>query len=325
MNILVITHIYPSIESPSQGTFIKNQIDSILKNKSIHVDLMIIKGPRILKYLKAIAKVFMLNFNKRYAIVHAHYGFSGVVARFQFRSPVIVSFLGSDLLGSHGRIFIKTVYSRFIVLVSRMLSGLISNSIVKSDEMNAIIGFKGYVIPNGVDLKLFKPLEKSYCRKLLGLDSKKYIVLSLANSERFPKRIDLINGAITILQKKNEKIEFLNPNSISHQMVPLYMNAADVYVLPSHSEGSPNVIKEALACNCPVVATDVGDVYKLINGIENCYLCNHDSEDIADKIKKVILSNRISNGRKRIIELGLDIESVANQIVDVYSKTLSKR
>ena len=113
----------------------------------------------------------------------------------------------------------------------------------------------------------------------------------------------------------------------SYELITYYMNAADVLLLTSLWEGSPNVIKEAMACNCPIVSTDVGDVRWVFGETEGCYLTSFDPEDVADKIKLALVfaeeKNR-TNGRKRIIEFGLDTETIANKIIDVYKKVVLK-
>ena len=89
-------------------------------------------------------------------------------------------------------------------------------------------------------------------------------------------------------------------------------------------EGSPQFVKEAMACNCPIVSVDVGDVKEVIDSVENCYLAPYDAKDIAEKLRIVLADGRRTNGRDKILKMGLDSESVAKKIVEIYKSVLSK-
>jgi glycosyltransferase involved in cell wall biosynthesis len=101
-----------------------------------------------------------------------------------------------------------------------------------------------------------------------------------------------------------------------------YYNAADVFLLTSQSEGSPNTIKEAMACNCPIVTTNVGDVKTVIGTTKGCYIALHDIRDIADKLKKALYFCSKTTGRERIINLGLDSNTIAEKIIKIYKTHL---
>ena len=109
-------------------------------------------------------------------------------------------------------------------------------------------------------------------------------------------------------------------------MLNLYYNSADLLLLTSFHEGSPNVIKEAMACNCPIVSTDVGDVKRLFGEYTRClYIHSFDPIDVAEKIKQASSSAKKhgqTNGRERIIELGLDSNTIAEKIIEVYNEVL---
>ena len=101
------------------------------------------------------------------------------------------------------------------------------------------------------------------------------------------------------------------------------MNAVDALLMTSHSEGSPQVVKEALACNCPVVSVDVGDVRERTEGVEGCFVsqtCN--AEELAKLLKHAILSKNRTNGRERILSDELDNQQVAKRLMDVYNNLL---
>jgi glycosyltransferase involved in cell wall biosynthesis len=114
---------------------------------------------------------------------------------------------------------------------------------------------------------------------------------------------------------------------MTHRGVPrarmlLYMNAADVLVLASLLEGSPNAVKEAMAVNLPVVTVDVGDAAELIGPTEGCYLVPRDAAAIAEKIVEVCARGVRTRGREWIARLSMP--SVAQQVVDVYASVVKR-
>ena len=103
----------------------------------------------------------------------------------------------------------------------------------------------------------------------------------------------------------------------------MYLNAADALVLTSLWEGSPNVIKEAMACNLPIVSTDVGDVKEVIGDTEGCYITSYEPSDVAGKIKLALDFGKRTNGREKIKHL--EINTIAKRIIDVYNEVLQKK
>lgn len=106
------------------------------------------------------------------------------------------------------------------------------------------------------------------------------------------------------------------------------MNASDVLLFTSKWEGSVNVVKEAMACNCPAVSTDVGDVRWVTGNTDGCFISNFKPEDVADKITLALQFSKEkcrTNGRERIIELGLGSETIANRILVVYNNVIERR
>jgi teichuronic acid biosynthesis glycosyltransferase TuaC len=153
--------------------------------------------------------------------------------------------------------------------------------------------------------------------------TRKAKVLFLGNKNRPGKNFPLVQAAIEQLGRPD--IELVCPYPIAHQDIPQYLNDADLLAFPSFMEGSPNVIKEAMACNCPIVSTDVGDVSWVFGKTEGCYLASFDAGDFAKKIAVAINFSQAQGktmGRQRIIELGLDMETVAKRIMEVYDYSL---
>jgi teichuronic acid biosynthesis glycosyltransferase TuaC len=315
--VLVVTNLWPSEADPGYGSFVKAQMDS-LRPLGVEYDVLFIdgRGSRW-NYVRAIGELRRRLRTAHYDLIHAHFGLSGWAARFQRRVPVVVSFMGDDVLGRPKRSGRITLYGRCLQISSYLLARVVSAVIVKSQQMKAKLRLASpQVIPNGVDLELFRPLDQAEARRALGLDPQKKFVLFPYNPAEERKRYDLIEVAVARAREKIPEVEILHARGVPQERMPLYMNAADVLVLASLFEGSPNAVKEAMAVNLPVVTVDVGDAADLIGPTEGCSLVPRDVETMAEKIVEVCRRATRTRGRDWISRLAL--ETVAQQIVDVY-------
>ncbi|MDO9256310.1 MAG: glycosyltransferase [Bacteroidales bacterium] len=290
---------------------VKAQADSIIQAGLI-VDVFPIIGNGLLGYLRA--ALLLRKFLKSkdpYNIIHAHYSLSAFTATLAGSRPLVVSLMGSD---TNQGLVLKLIIRFFNFVFWR-------HCIVKSEGMRASLKIKNIsVIPNGVDLNNFKPLSKDSAREQLGWDIDVLHVLFAANPIRPEKNFQLLESALRLL---NRHVVIKTLVDVPHHSIHLYMNAADVVALPSLREGSPNVIKEAMACNRPIVSTKVGDVEHLFNQLKGCYLASFSTSDFADKLEKAIVfseSEHFTSGRDRIIKLGLSSAVVANQLLDLYER-----
>ena len=163
------------------------------------------------------------------------------------------------------------------------------------------------IIPNGVNLDRFKPLDRSACRRRLGWDNDHFHVLFPPNVGGDPrKRPDLAQAAVKAADRSGIQTKLHQLQRIPHAEVPIWLNASDVVLLTSLHEGSPNIIKEALACDLPVVSVDVGDVQERIQGVEGCYLGLSKPYDLATKLCLVHAGPRRVKGRVKMDELSLN-------------------
>ena len=178
-----------------------------------------------------------------------------------------------------------------------------------------------HVIPNGVDIEKFKPIPREIARQHIGYKKDKKLVVIVASKNRPEKDIDLAVNAVKYLGDDN--IDLNHIYNTSNEEIPYYLNAADVLLLTSKREGSVNVIKEAMACNCPVVATDVGDIGWVTANTEGCYITTFETGNVADKIKAALAFDKRTEGRQRIIELKLDSGSVAGRIINLYRNLIA--
>jgi glycosyltransferase involved in cell wall biosynthesis len=177
-------------------------------------------------------------------------------------------------------------------------------------------------VANGVDLELFRPLDRSACRAELGWDESARHVLFPASPRRPEKGFSLASRAVALVQSQGTRVELHALEGVPHEAIPTWLNAADVVVLTSAHEGSPNAVKEALACNVPVVAVDVGDVRARLAPIRGCEVAERRPEDIALKLARVLGHDRRIASREHVSDLALD--HVARRIRDVYESATSE-
>jgi glycosyltransferase involved in cell wall biosynthesis len=302
------------------SSLVKNQGLSIIQ-AGIDVDYFLIKGKGINSYLHAILKLKYWLKKNPVDLLHAHYGLCGWVAYLSKpnKIPLVISYMGSDILPvKKGRVVPNSLLAR----INRVLQNRVDHVIVKSENLKAILSRKLVVsvIPNGINLDLFKPLNKKACCESLELPYDKQVVLFLGDSKDPRKNILLLKKAIGIIGATN--LVLVTPFPLKPEQVILYLNAADVLVVPSVSEGSPNVVKEAMACNCPIVATDVGDVRFILGDTPGCFISSFSPDDMAMKIKLTMDLKKRTTGRERIIKLGLDSDSIARKIISIYKDVL---
>ncbi|MGH9471001.1 MAG: glycosyltransferase [Terriglobia bacterium] len=320
--VLVVTNLWPSAADLGYGSFVKAQMDS-LRPLGVEYDVLFINGRQSRwNYLRGIFELRRRLRHAQYDLVHAHFGLSGWVARCQLRLPVIVSFMGDDVLGRFRRDGSITAYGRFLQASSFILARFVRAVIVKSAEMKSRLGLpSARVIPNGVDLNLFQPTDRLEARHALGLDENKRFVLFPYNPREARKRFDLIQAAVELAKQQAPELEILRVGGVSQEKMPVYMNAADILVLASLAEGSPNAVKEAMAVNLPVITVETGDAPDLIGPTEGCYLVPREADAIAEKILAVCRTGSRTRGRERIARLSM--ENVARQIVEVYGAVVA--
>ena len=307
MNILIVCR-YKSDFELNVAPFISDQVDS-LKAKGLTVDYFLIKEGYFKNYipLKNKIKTFQPD------IIHAHYGLSGLFANLQRKVPVITTYHGSDINKS------KVLFlSRICMYLSKYNIFVSKKNKEKSHQTR-----KNSVIPCGVDINLFKPVDKGIVRDKLGFANDDKLVLFAGAFGNKMKNFELAKKSI----EKLANIKLLEFAGYNREQTALLMNAVDLVIMTSFTEGSPQVIKEAMACNCAVVSTNVGDVKDIFAKVEGCYITSFKPDDIMIKLKSALLFVETKcriNGRSKIIDLGLDSDTIAKRIIEVYRSVIQE-
>lgn len=321
MNILVFTNMYPFDAMPFYGSFVCDEVRG-LQNAGCDVDVLFINGKaNKLSYLVSPFRLGAALRRKRYDIVHVHHSFCGFVALFPKRLPIVWTFhegeIAGDSVAATRRRPIKALtYSKRL---KRFVAGRTDRVIVVAEYLKEPLGRPdATTIPAGVDVELFAPMDRASAIMELGLDAGRRYVLFPSSPSRLEKRYDLAKSAVDRFcsDGANDGIELLCLDNVPHEKVPLYMNVSEVLLMTSEWEASPVTIREALACNLPVVSTDVGDVRLLVEPIDGCFVVEDRIEPIADALSQVFAAGHRIEGRERVKRFSL--ENTAKQIVDVY-------
>ena len=326
MRILTITNMYPSVKAPHSGVFVEQQITG-LRAIGLEVDLMVVErlekgmtsyvglGRRVRSRVRAL----------QHTVVHVMYGgvMANIVTRAVTDRPTVVTFHGSDLLGENLSGCVRRMIAGYGVRASWEAARRASQIVTVSEALknalpNDVDRSKVRVIPCGIDLERFKPLDQRACQNALGWDRDEFHVLFPANGGDPVKRFHLAQSAVDLLNASRIKTQIHQLRGIDNRQVPLWLNASDVLLLTSLHEGSPTIIKEALACDLPVVSVDVGDMSERLNGISGCYLSSSSPDAIAARLRIVYFGNRRVNGRVKMQALSL--ERIARQLKNVYEE-----
>ena len=192
--------------------------------------------------------------------------------------------------------------------------------IVKSPEMAEIIApVPAHVVPNGVDLDQFQPQDREAVARSLGWPNDCHYVLFPGNPGDPRKGYSLAKTVIELAAPRvSERLELVALRKVDPELVPVYMNACNAMLMVSLLEGSPNVVKEAMACNLPIVSVPVGDVEILLADVPGTVVCPRDANALADALVDFLVNPPLVEGRAAILDRGLDLDSVANRIMNIY-------
>jgi len=316
MKILHITSAYPYPQHEVYGIFVKEQIDSLL-DLGVQNDVCFINAREkgSLQYLLETGRIRRIS--QDCDIVHCHHPYSGMAYLLSTlgNRPMVYSHLGD----------IEKPPSRINGILQNISTHRARAVIFKSNPEARVYPAKYHYLPNGVNTDLFRPMDQREAKEKLGLDpDKKYILfVSAVGTGNRVKRYDKYQEIMQRVKLLGWDVDELVMAGVERVRTSLYFNAADALLLTSDQEGSPNVVKEALACDIPVVSTDVGNVQLMLEGCRASFVSRTGTtENMADLLGQS-LRIRERNERSMIFEKGLDMASVARKLGEIYQGVLA--
>jgi glycosyltransferase involved in cell wall biosynthesis len=321
LSVLMITSEWPTPDSPFRVPFIVRQVE-FLRRANLDIDVFHFRGAQNpANYLRAWREVRKKISRKPYDLIHAQWGQSGLLA-LPKRIPLVITFRGDDLegiVGDNGKYTLAGYLLRALsFLVAKQADALI---VVSAGLKRRLPKRHAEVIPSGLDFDRMPLISKVEARERLGLPPDKRFVLFACNPEQARKRYPLAKQAVSLLDP-SLRAELIVAWGVPHSDIPLYMNACDVLIFTSMHEGSPNVVKEALACNLPVVSVIVGDVVERLKQIEGCAVCENDRPaTLAAALTRILRSELRVEGRATLIDLDENI--LVRRTIQIYRSVMN--
>lgn len=316
MRVLIICS-YRSFRPDGINQFIKEQVNAV-SALGVECEYFLVRGKGVYGYIREIIK--LRNAIRRFQpdIIHAHYGLCGLLANIATRKiPVVTTYHGSDINNPKSRKFslITIRLSAWNIFVSQHLMNIVHGS---NDKRCSLI-------PCGVDLTEDQLTTREETRKALGWNAmdKKILFAGMFESIKEP---ELAFAAIDAVRNMlGYSVELLELRGYTRKEVNQLMCAVDCLLMTSKTEGSPQVIKEAMACGCPIVSVDVGDVAERVTDVDGSFVAHsRDAKEIAELLLKALEFKGKTNGREYILEAGLENKQIAKRIMDVYNQILKK-
>jgi glycosyltransferase involved in cell wall biosynthesis len=320
----MLTSEWPDPYVSQTSHFIRRQAE-FLQRAGVQLTVVAFRGAKSVRnYMRAWKDVRQRLRQQTYDLIHAQFGQSGLLA-LPKKLPLVVTMRGSDVLGivrdRDGR---QSLAGRILKRASRLVARSADAVILVAPHLGDGLKTRApaYVIPSGLDLSLFRPMSQTKARRKLGFDGHEKLILFVGRPATARKRFALAEQAVELL-KTRMPARLVVAWSVSHRQVPVYMNACDALIFTSMQEGSPNVVKEALACNLPVVSVKVGDVPERLQGIEGCEVCaDHQPETIAAALERVLTRGTRIKGVAAVRQL--DEKLMTRKVISVYRTVLRR-
>ncbi len=322
MRILIVSR-YKNNFADHQLPFVTEQGDAI-RALGNEVEYFLVRG----NYVKAVGALKQKIREFRPDVVHAHFGLSAITAELQNLVPVVTTFHNGETLNWHVNLMssLMSLRAKHVIYVAQHIRDL---SYLKAKNYS--------IIPCGVPMEQMIITPKEEARKQLGWSADKKYILFGGAFENKRKNFELLKGAVDKLQMTNDKLQIacIEMKGLSRAECVLRMCACDLFALPSHSEGSPQALKEAMAVNCPCLATDIADVRELFGNEPGHWILRNPRKtherwegdenslrEMMELINDAMMFEGRTNGRERILKLGLSNEQVAKLIIDIYNEIL---
>jgi glycosyltransferase involved in cell wall biosynthesis len=280
------------------------------------------------KYLWGLVQTFRRAVFGHHDVVHATFGLTGFIASFQ-PLPLVVSFVGDDLLGTPDGRGGMTMTSRIGMRLSHFAARRADAIICMSEEMRlslprAVDRGRAHILGHGVDTTLFVPGDRLASRQRLGINAHdRLVIFPHTRKQAAVKRFDIAEAAIRQLRDMGTRAKLWVVNDVDPNLMPDYYRAADCLLLTSDHEGAPNVVKEAICCDIPVVSVDAGDARRWMELAPGCELVKRDPVSVARGIRVVLEGPGKVDGSR--VRAAVDQRVVAGQLLEVYWEALGRR
>lgn len=352
MRILIVSRYkdkYPSRQAP----FVTEQGEAIaheLRNASIddrciddrcssEVEFLLLKGNYVKQYFALRKKI------KEWKpdIIHAHYGLTAIIAELQCKVPVVATFHNGETLRWYVNIItsLMSLRAKHVIYVAQHIRDKVY---IKPKKYS--------IIPCGISLEDCFLMDKVEARKELGWEQDKKYILFGGAFYNLRKNYPLLREAVERLMTEGVRelenewrpieggeelggIACMEMWKRTRRECMLMMNAADVFALPTKCEGSPQALKEAMACNCPIVATDVTDIKYMLGELPGHYVLENKKgtpsdwegdensvEETAEALKKALAFEGRTKGRERLVEISYTNDLIAKKLVEIYKSIL---
>ncbi len=287
--------------------FIVEQADA-LRKAGVEVEYYGVVGKGILGYLKTRKSFIQKIRDFQPDVIHAHYGLCGLLANLQRKVPVVTTYHGSD---------INVPKILWLSKISMRLSAW--NIFVSQRNVDIARQKKHFaLLPCGVELENFAVRTREEARKTLGWNNKDKKVIFAGAFDNQVKNAPLAQKAVELLPN----VELIELKGYTREQIANFFFAADAFLMTSFTEGSPQVIKEAMACGCPIVSVDVGDVAERIAGLDKCYIAERTPEDIAAKLQIILQDKYRTEGREKLLAMELDNRQIVKQLIYIYQRVM---
>jgi glycosyltransferase involved in cell wall biosynthesis len=326
VRVLAVSTFFPRPGAESEGIFVRREVLA-LRSLGVEVEELATSYRR-----SPIASwaAFRARLRKsRPDLVNVYFGSVGsFAAALACSRPLVLTFGGSDLLGRARKDPLsEQVVSAAAATLSQIAAPNADAIVVRSERLRQALLLRqergrAAVIPAGVDTTLFRPMDRAEARRAVGWDPAATVVLFAASRHRPVKRFDRALAAVERLAARGVKARLESLEEVPPDRMPCYFNAADCAILTSQHEGSPNAIKEAVACGCPVVAVAVGDVPEILSGVTPSRVADPEPEPLAAALQEVLAESRRSNGPDRI-RAAFSLDVTTKRLRHLYERTLA--
>lgn len=324
MRVLMLTNKWVSPTNPSAVPFLVQQFAD-LERAGISISRFTFRGDKNpVNYLSAWYRLRQEHNLQQYDILHAHFGQCGILG-LPIRQPLVVTYHGSDLQGDVGKDGSYQFKGRLMVWLSQWVARRATANILVAPHLKQFVPAHSptYIIPCGVDPSQFYPIPQTEARKRLQLPLATPIILFAADPNRPVKRYGLALAAVQILQHKLPHTHLLTVCNAPYSEMPLYLNACNLLLLTSKHEGSPTILKEALACNTPIISTDVGDIRQQVAQRAGCLICPDTPTALAEGMYTLLQQPRPTENHRTLTHL--HTSQITQQIITLYQKILADR